>query len=203
MEENFGDRTFVIADLETLRAVADPLRTQMLELLAGRSRTVRQVAQRLGLTPSRLYYHVSQLEHHGLIEVAETNMVGNLQEKVYRAVAANFQVDPALLAFSATNVANSFQELVRSTLDTTRDDLLRGLQASAFRLEHGEPQTPRQALLTRKSQPLTASQAEAFMERLAALLEEFDGLGGSDAGESDPFALTIAFYPSHYYGEEE
>ena len=41
---------------------------------------VNQVAGKLGLSNSRLYYHFNLLEKHGLIEVVETHMVNNNQE---------------------------------------------------------------------------------------------------------------------------
>ena len=46
---------FHIADLETLRAISDPLRVQVLELLESQALTVKQVAEKLGLAPSKLY----------------------------------------------------------------------------------------------------------------------------------------------------
>ena len=87
MEENTPAGTFTISDLDTLRVVADPLRNQIVELLIMEPQTVKQIAERLGLAPSKLYYHIGLLEKHGIIEVAETRMVANLQEKDYRAVA--------------------------------------------------------------------------------------------------------------------
>ena len=57
-------KRFHIADLETLRAIADPLRVQIMELLeGGQALTVKQVAEKLGLAPSKLYYHFGALEN--------------------------------------------------------------------------------------------------------------------------------------------
>jgi predicted transcriptional regulator len=52
MKKDKEKKRFQISDLETLRAVADPLRVQILELLEGKALTVKQVAEKLGLAPS-------------------------------------------------------------------------------------------------------------------------------------------------------
>ena len=43
-----------IKDLETLKVLADPLRLQIIEVLAPEPQTVNQIAQQLGLSRSRL-----------------------------------------------------------------------------------------------------------------------------------------------------
>jgi DNA-binding transcriptional ArsR family regulator len=53
------------------KALADPLRIQLLEWLFEAPRSARQLADCAGLPADRLYYHLGQLEQAGLIEVAE------------------------------------------------------------------------------------------------------------------------------------
>ena len=100
MKKTQDKKRYHVSDLETLRAIADPLRVQILELMEGQSLTVKQVAEKLGLAPSKLYYHFGALEKLGLIEVAETRMVANMQEKKFRSNADLLDVDPALFNFS-------------------------------------------------------------------------------------------------------
>ena len=96
MKPKFNQTTHMIEDLATLQVIAEPLRAQIFEVLANDMLTVRQVSERLGLTPSRLYYHINLLEQHGLIQVVETRTVMNMIEKVYQAVAPNLEVADAL-----------------------------------------------------------------------------------------------------------
>ena len=50
--------------------------------IQGRTAIVpAEYAGRLGLAPTRLYYHINLLEKHGLLVVDETRTVGNLIEK--------------------------------------------------------------------------------------------------------------------------
>ena len=65
-----------ISDLDTLKVVSDPFRVQILEVLVHEPQTVNQVAEKMGLAPSKLYYHFNMLEKHGLIQVVDTTLHG-------------------------------------------------------------------------------------------------------------------------------
>jgi DNA-binding transcriptional ArsR family regulator len=205
MEENFGKRTFVIKDLETLRVIADPLRPQILELLVYDSQTVKQVAEKLGLAPGKLYYHFNLLEKHGLIEVAETRQVANMIEKLYRATASEIDIEPSLLSFSTDQGQESIHTLLTSALDSTREDLQRSLQARAYNLGRGAKPQPRKAFVKRGLSRIPDEVADQFSERLLALIEEFESLDDPTRNEGEAlqsYALTVAFYPSYFYQDE-
>lgn len=195
-------KTFVIQDRETLKVMADPLRSQIIEILLGTPHTIKQAAAKLGLAASRLYYHFSLLEKHGLIEVVETRRVSNLEEKVYQSVATNFELEAGLLTTSTEEGKAVANELIISTIDATRDDLLRSLQARYFQLDHGAPEHPRRVVLKREVSRIPEAQAAQFQERLCALLEEFEA-ADVPAGTPDTFtyALMTALYPSFYFEE--
>jgi DNA-binding MarR family transcriptional regulator len=57
--------------------------------------TNRELAQRLGVDPGHLHFHVRMLLKAGLIELSDS---GHGREKPYRAVAKVFRVAPELLA---------------------------------------------------------------------------------------------------------
>lgn len=206
MEEIQQEDVFVINDLETLRVLADPLRTQILELLVKESLTVRQLAERLGLAPSKLYYHFSLLEKHGLIRVVDTRMVANMIEKQYRSVARDFDIDRNLLSFQTNAGQENLDSLLRTTLDATRDDIQRSIQARLRQRERGAKEQPREVVLTRIKSRLSEEQANEFRERLKALILEIEAAHATAAGpeaELLPYGLMLAFYPSFYYSSEE
>jgi DNA-binding transcriptional ArsR family regulator len=91
--------TLVLDKPEQLKALGHPLRVRVLEMLSaeGKSRlTNRELAQRLGVDPGHLHFHVRMLLRAGLIELADEN--GRGREKPYRSVAKIFRVAPELLA---------------------------------------------------------------------------------------------------------
>jgi DNA-binding transcriptional ArsR family regulator len=93
--------TLVLDKPEQLKALGHPLRVRVLEMLGQEKEsqlTNRELAQRLGVDPGHLHFHVRMLLKAGLIELADNGKRG--REKPYRAVAHVFRVAPELLASS-------------------------------------------------------------------------------------------------------
>src|SRR5438874_12790403 len=91
--------TLVLDKPEQLKALGHPLRVRVLEMLGQDGEwqlTNRELAQRLGVDPGHLHFHVRMLLKAGLIELADAN--GRGREKPYRAVAKIFRVAPELLS---------------------------------------------------------------------------------------------------------
>ena len=91
--------TLILKEPEQLKALGHPLRVRVLEMLGQDGDwqlTNRELAQRLGVDPGHLHFHVRMLLKAGLIELAESS--GRGREKPYRAVAKVFRVAPELLA---------------------------------------------------------------------------------------------------------
>jgi len=91
--------TLVIDKPEQLKALGHPLRVRVLEMLGQDDEwqlTNRELAQRLGVDPGHLHFHVRMLLRAGLIELVNGDRHG--REKPYRAVAKVFRVSPELLA---------------------------------------------------------------------------------------------------------
>jgi DNA-binding transcriptional ArsR family regulator len=81
---------------EQLKALGHPLRLRVLETLGAADEgplTNRELAERLGVDPGHLHFHVRMLLRAGLIERVEANG----REKPYRAVARTVRVEPELL----------------------------------------------------------------------------------------------------------
>lgn len=195
---------FIIDNLDTLRVISDPLRNQILELLILNQLTVKQVAEKMGLAPSKLYYHIRQLEKQKLIHMVETRMVANLQEKYYRAAANSYTVDPTLLSFQSDSGRDNIHAVVASALDSTREDFLRSVEASVLQTDQ---EKPRRALLTRHLSRIPKAQAEEFITQLEQFMKDFEAANVEDAVEDDDglatYAFTAAFYPSLYFAEDK
>ena len=91
--------TLVLDKPEQLKALGHPRRVRVLEMLGQEGEwqlTNRELAQRLGVDPGHLHFHVRMLLKAGLIELADNGKRG--REKPYRAVARVFRVAPELLA---------------------------------------------------------------------------------------------------------
>jgi len=93
----------LIEQPEQLKALGHPLRLRVLETLGGQNEEVltnRELAERLGVDPGHLHFHVRMLLRAGLIELANGDQG---REKPYRAVARTVRVAPELLDSRAPN----------------------------------------------------------------------------------------------------
>src|SRR5487761_1400545 len=75
-----------------LRALADPLRGQILELLLERAATVTEMAQAVDRPKSTVAYHVNLLVDAGLLRVVRTRRVRAIEERYYGRVARTFYI---------------------------------------------------------------------------------------------------------------
>ncbi len=189
---------YIIKDLDTLKVIADPVRNQIMEVLDKRPQNVKEVADKLGLAPSKLYYHFNMLEKVDLIRVVETRQVANLIEKYYQTTSSFIDIDPNLLNFSTPEGKENMFAMATSTMDTTKEDLLRSLQARAYQIEQGAQSRLRSLTISRYLSNMNDEKADEFHKRLAELLDEFIDADSKDS-EDQTFAMTLALYPSFYF----
>lgn len=187
----------LIRDLEALRVIADPLRSQIINLLVAEPLTVRQVAEKLRVTPSKLYYHFSLLEKHGFIQVVETHLVANILEKTYRANAVRYELDRSLLAFVPVKGNENVDAAVATILDATRERLSRSLAIGMELKERGEFTDRNRALLANESARIPVNRVSEFIQRFTDLIDEFGGtdVSGIDEDDLQSYAVTLAFFP--------
>jgi DNA-binding transcriptional ArsR family regulator len=117
---------------EQLKALGHPLRLRVLEMLGADSEeqmTNRELAQRLGVDPGHLHFHVKMLLRAGLIERADG---GSGREKPYRARAKTVRVAPQLLHSSlATDLQAAMLEEVQRAFEAHQRGGFRSAQVTA------------------------------------------------------------------------
>jgi DNA-binding transcriptional ArsR family regulator len=155
---------------EQLKALGHPLRLRVLETLGTGSDeqlTNRELANKLGVDPGHLHFHVRMLLKAGLIELADG---GQGREKPYRAVARTVRVAPELVASGLTS------DLRAAMLE----EVQRGW------VEHGAEGTFRAAQITARLRP------EQALELITELAERARELEEDDA---EPLMITTVFHP--------
>ncbi|MET0422580.1 MAG: helix-turn-helix domain-containing protein [Actinoplanes sp.] len=86
------DDLLVVTAPEQLRAIADPLRGTLLELLLERAATVTEMARAVDRPKSSVAYHVNLLAEAGLLRVVRTRRVRAIEERFYGRVARTYYV---------------------------------------------------------------------------------------------------------------
>lgn len=177
----------VLDDLDQLRALSDPLRLRILEALAGRPRTTKQVAELLEEKPTRLYHHVDALESAGLVRLVHTRPKRGTLEKYYQAAARRFRADSSLFPTAPEDDETSWPVLGARIFEGVAEDLRR------FDPSEDEPSPTVIAHVKVRGQRGTL--AEVF-RRVEELLQDVQDLDDSeDEVEEEAFDLAIALYP--------
>ena len=179
-----------IADLETLKALGDPLRLAILRALmrdeGGRPRvsSVKELAGELGEQPTRLYRHVKQLEARGLIETAETRLVAGIVEHRYRARQSSLVLDADF--FGRHRDTEDATATVAAAFDDFRDEYRDAARAGRV------PSAPVQPITIAVRESIPAAKAAEFRDRLAALIQDLHDTGHHDDGVE--VRLFAAYY---------
>lgn len=158
----------VIDDLETLKVLADPLRLRIRELMTEPT-TVKQVAEALGIPPTKLYYHINLLEKHNLIVVVDTRIVSGIIEKHYQIAARSVRVARHLLSPGSKEGDASLLLTIGSIFEDTKNDLLQSVNDGTAHLDadRNSAQVHTSRLL------LTEAEAQDLTRRFNELIEEF------------------------------
>jgi len=185
----------VIDNLETLKVLADQQRKRIMEHF-DRPSTVKEVARKLGTSPSKLYYHVNLLEEHGLLKVTDTRIVSGIIEKQYQAAARIFHVKAGLLSPTPEDGDVGLTTVLGNVLDQTKADIVASVRAGVVDLAENGPKHLK-LRLTAMTTMLTPEQAEVFYARLAEL---FTDISEIDTDENTPDALAyviqFAMFPA-------
>jgi DNA-binding transcriptional ArsR family regulator len=82
----------IVTSPQELRAMADPLRGTVLELLLERAATVSELATAVGRPKSTVAHHVNVLVDAGMLKVVRTRRVRAIDERFYGRTARIFYV---------------------------------------------------------------------------------------------------------------
>jgi DNA-binding transcriptional ArsR family regulator len=93
----------VIHEPERAGVLLNPLRIKILEELLREPESASGVARSLKLPRQKVNYHLRELEKEGLVELVEERRKGNCVERVVRATARSYLVNPAALGAIAAD----------------------------------------------------------------------------------------------------
>ena len=186
--------SLTLTDVHQVKVLADPLRIRILEELGTEERTTKQVAQRLGEKPTKLYHHVEALERVGLIRLTRTRQNRGTIEKYYLAVARQFRADSRI--FSGADVGSeakgdALQAMIATVFDRTADEM-RGLLAQ----NRGREGIEEKGVLSYLEICTDRKHGQQLQARLMRLIQSLEGAHEPNAKRGGKrYRLTLAFYP--------
>jgi DNA-binding transcriptional ArsR family regulator len=194
-DDVLAERT--ISDVETLKALSDPVRLRILETMVQAPRdawTVKRLAAALEVGPTKLYHHIAILEERELIRVAGTRVVSGIIETSYRIAQLSVRLDRSLLSSAPAGEAGAaIEETLRSIFDTAREDVAAALRSGAMRVDAAEGSA--RGVIRQDLHKLTEARAAELKARLAALLAEFEDDPDDASADGQPYGLLVALYP--------
>ncbi|MFI5496420.1 ArsR/SmtB family transcription factor [Actinoplanes sp. NPDC051859] len=187
--------TRIVDDVETLKALADPARLAILELMMDnhdRRWTAKELAAAIGMPPKKIYYHLGQLEQRGLLEVRATGVVNGIIEKHYGAAqqSITFQRGSESAGLPAL-AGHEMGKVVTTLLDEVRGTILTGLRDGTAVMDRAAPDAQR-AVISYSTARMRPEEAGKFRAELLALVERFDA---NTAPDEPTFELLIAIHP--------
>ena len=178
---------FLVDDLRVLEEINNPTRLRILYQLVEPA-TVREVADRLGVPVTRLYYHFNALERAGMIEVVETRKSGARLQRVYRALATHIKPGPSVLE-NADDPARVAEAVAGAVLDGARVDAVAGVTEYVQAKGRGEETPP--GTLGRTIVRLSRESAARFAERIDELIDE---IAEAEDRDGDEYAFSFVFF---------
>ncbi len=166
-----------IEELDTLKVLADPLRLRIRELMQ-KPTTVKIVAEKLDIPPTKLYYHINLLEKHGLIVLVDTRIVSGIIEKHYQIAAKTVKVAKHLLSTGEDPKGEGLNLAIGTLLDTTREELLESARANMVEWDD-EGERHKGLSLHMGTLNLTQNQAADFYNELESLFNRYHDLSMS------------------------
>jgi DNA-binding transcriptional ArsR family regulator len=169
--------------IEQAETLLKPQRIEVLRQLAEPS-TCSDVATRLGQTPQRVYYHVGQLVHAGLVDQVAERKVRGIHEGIFQASARSYWLSPRLVG--RIGLRKVQDELSLGYLL----ELMADVQADIAALDPTAPELPSVGVSGLIHVP--PEQRAQFLNDLQTALQNlFARYGGA---EGDAFKLAVACY---------
>ncbi|EIS9387491.1 TPA: helix-turn-helix transcriptional regulator [Clostridioides difficile] len=80
----------ILNTLEEINIVSDPIRLKIIMTLGATPKTAQDLSDALGVSRSKIHYHLKILEQYGIIEVVDTELINGITQKYFLPVAKAF-----------------------------------------------------------------------------------------------------------------
>lgn len=195
---------YIIKTYEQLKAIADPLRTKILMHLVKDAYTGQQLAEMLSITRNNIYFHLKELEKHGIIQIVRREEKNGIVQKYYRAVASRFIPEDHLLP--SMDLVETSRQLFLETVEGTRTRIELA-DASAFALDSSN-ETCRKNIASTYQFYATQESFHSFVEEFKQLLDKHfkttageKATSGTDQAGKRYYMSLIAFQEDNGSGD--
>nr|WP_231989321.1 helix-turn-helix domain-containing protein [Ndongobacter massiliensis] len=125
---------YILNTLDEVNLVSDPIRLDILLHLGTTPKTAQDVADALGVSRSKIHYHLKILEDAGIIEVVKTELINGITQKYFLPVAKAFIPNTGLFSNAKRKKSFSIALAPEMVADFERelDQLVRKYQSEVL-----------------------------------------------------------------------
>jgi len=185
----------MIQEMSKAAVLLDPLRLRIIENLREPD-SASGLARRMQIPRQKMNYHVRELEREGFLEQVSERRKGNCVERIVRATANAYLIDPALLGALGIDPKHVQDHLSSAYLMAVAAKAIRELAVLRSRAEKAGK---RLATLTLQTEVRFASAANrnAFAEELAKSIGYLSAKYNDERAEAGrAFQFFVGGYPS-------
>ena len=180
-----------VQDVETLKALADPLRLRILQRLMTREKTgqmpvrsVKELAAELAEPQTKLYRHVKQLEAVDLIRAVSSRVVSGIVEQRYQSAQGELKLGAGLTEEQKKTA--EAEATVAAALEFYRSQFFEAHRSGAIvSVDTPGAEEHRIMLLCMTVAKVPKDEAAAFRARLQQLLDDLSEAEDRASGRDD------------------
>lgn len=168
------DDAHTVTSDQELKAMFDPFRSILLQLLLERAASIQDLAIATRRPKGTVAYHVRVLIAAGMVKVVRTRTIRGQQERFYGRTARLFsvgEISPEQISL----IPNTMPQWAAETIPAHAADQLRAIRRYAW---------------------ISEEHANEFWDRVLQLVREFSQLPSVD--QSKPHAFIAAIYPTQH-----
>jgi DNA-binding transcriptional ArsR family regulator len=170
----------IITTAEQFKAISDPIRGRILNIVRHHPSTAKQIAQRLNATPGAIGHQLHVLEKAGLVQVVARRMIRGIVAKYYTRTARIFMYDMPLEVTDNIPADVHIMTSARNELSEVLIDNKDSVRLGGF--PHAR---------------LSPERAQEFAERVEALMNDFLQEPNDETG--DVYGLSLFMFKSPDY----
>lgn len=182
----------LVAQSTRAATMLHPMRLRILHALREPG-SASTVARQLGLARQKVNYHLRELEKAGFLEEVEERRAGNCIERIVRARATHYLIDPEVLGTLAADGASVEDRVSSAYLIALAAGTIRDVAALQQRAEKQKKRVPTFALET-EVRFANAESRKQFTEDLANAVARLVAKHHDDAGR--PYRFVVGAYPA-------
>jgi len=182
--------TYIVTSMDQAKVLVDPLRARILREFVEAPRTTKQVAERLGEKPTRLYRHVDALAETGLLTLKGERKKRGTVERYFQAVASRFEIGRSLFQSTDDRSHADASQMVSLLFQNAESEILAAVQGHDDDDELGP-------FAMRAEIRAGAREIKKLRDKLLEWVEECSTKDQGDSGgdKVGHYATVVAFFP--------